>query len=270
MLLNDRDAIMALTAQWEGERTADGRPRVPDAILQRMPLVTLEEAWSVLRKHGYHQQFAGDWLNIFPERILVGRAVTAQFMPTRPDLDAAIAAWGADHGGIGGQNSWVIDTLVAGDVVVVDLFGKVRDGTFAGDNLGNSIAAKTGTGMVIHGGIRDLARLVEIPDFAMFVRGVDPSAIAGVTLTALNGAVRLDTATVLPGDIVLGTPGGIIFIPPHLAEEVVTRSEDVRLRDRFGHQRLREGRYTPGEIDRAWPPEIEADFQEWRTTQPTA
>ncbi len=270
MLLNNRDIIMTLTAQWSGERFPDGRPRVPDDILRRMPLVTLEEAWSVLRRNGYHHQFAGNWLNIHPERILVGRAVTAQFVPTRPDLHEAVEAWGREHGGIGGQNSWVIDTLVENDVVVVDLFGKVRDGTFAGDNLGNAIATKTRTGMLIDGGIRDLARLVEIPDFAIFVRGVDPSAIADVTLVGLNNPIRIDAATVLPGDVVLGTPGGVIFIPPHLAEQVVIRSEDVRLRDQFGHQRLREGRYTPGEIDRAWSPEIEADFQEWRQALPPA
>ncbi len=268
MLLNNRDIIMTLTAQWSGERFPDGRPQVPDDILRRMPLVTLEEAWSVLRRNGYHHQFAGNWLNIHPERILVGRAVTAQFVPTRPDLHEAVEAWGREHGGIGGQNSWVIDTLVENDVVVVDLFGKVRDGTFAGDNLGNAIAVKTRTGMIIDGGIRDLARLVEIPDFAILVRGVDPSAIAEVTLVGLNNPIRIEGTTVLPGDVVLGTPGGVIFIPPHLAEQVVIRSEDVRLRDQFGHQRLREGRYTPGEIDRAWSPEIEADFEEWRQALP--
>lgn len=268
MLLNDRDTIMALTPLNTYERFPDGRPRVPDDILERMKLVTLEESWSVLRRHGYNYQFVGDWLNIHPDRVLVGRAVTCAFVPARPDLHGVVDEWGRQRGAIGGQNSWVIDTLVKDDVIVVDLFGKVRDGTFAGDNLGNSIAAKTGTGMVIEGGIRDLARLVEIPDFAIFVRGVDPTAIRDVTLASLNGPIRIAEATVLPGDIVLGTRGGIIFIPPHLAEEVVTRSEEVRLRDRFGHQRLREGRYTPGEIDRSgWPDHIEEDFQAWRREQ---
>jgi 4-hydroxy-4-methyl-2-oxoglutarate aldolase len=265
MLLNDREAIIAMTPENPYDRFPDGRPRVPDDLLGRMRLVTLEEAWGVLRRHGYNYQFVGDWLAIHPDRVLVGRAVTAAFMPLRPDLNAVVNAWGAARGAIGGQNSWVIDTLVKDDVIVVDLFGKVRDGTFAGDNLGNSIAAKTGTGMIIEGGIRDLARLVEIPDFAIFVRGVDPTAIRDVTMVSVNGPLRIDQATVLPGDVVLGTRGGIIFIPPHLAEEVVTRSEEVRLRDQFGHQRLREGRYTPGEIDTSsWPEHIEADFQSWR------
>jgi len=266
-VLTDPERLRALTPEWSGERFADGRPRVPDALLERMKLVTTEEAWGVLRRHGYHFQFAGGWLNLHPERVLVGRAVTAVFMPSRPDVHAVVQQQGLAEGRVGGQNSWVIDTLVRDDVIVVDLFGKVRNGTFAGDNLGTSIHAKTGTGMVIDGGIRDTQRLYEIPDFAIFVRGLDPSAIADVTLMGINVPVRIGEATVLPGDVVLGTREGVIFIPPHLAQEVVERSEEIRLRDEFGHQRLREGRYTPGEIDRAWSEAIEADFAAWKASR---
>jgi regulator of RNase E activity RraA len=231
-----------------------------------MALVTTEEAWGVLRRHGYHFQFEGGWMNLHPERALVGRAVTACFVPQRPDFHAVVEERGKAAGCVGGQNSWVIDTLVEGDVVVVDLFGKVKDGTFAGDNLSTAIHARSKTGMVVDGGLRDLARVFEIRDFGVFARGVDPTAIAGVTLAGLNVPIRIGQATVLPGDVVLGTREGVIFIPPHLVQEVVERSEEIRLRDRFGHQRLREGRYTPGEIDRAWSPEIEADFEAWRKT----
>jgi regulator of RNase E activity RraA len=262
--LVSKERLLALTAEWTGERFEDGRPRVPDDLIERMKLVTTEEAWGVLRQHGYHFQFAGNWLNLHPDRILVGRAVTCVFMPQRPDVQAAVQAEGQADGRVGGQNSWVIDTLVENDCIVVDLFGKVKNGTFAGDNLGTSISAKSKTGMVIEGGIRDVQRILEIPDFAVFVRGVDPTAIAEVTLMGINVPVRISEATALPGDVVLGTPEGVIFIPPHLAQQVVERSEDIRLRDQFGHQRLREGTYTPGEIDRKWSEAIEADFAEWR------
>jgi 4-hydroxy-4-methyl-2-oxoglutarate aldolase len=266
--LAPREQILALTREWKGERFPDGRPRVPDNILERMKLVTTEEAWGVLRRNGYNFQFAGNWLNLHPSRILVGRAVTCTFVPTRPDLQNAVQDQGQAEGRVGGQNSWVIDTLVENDCIVVDLFGKVKDGTFAGDNLGTSISAKTKVGMVIHGGIRDTQRIYDIENFATFVRGLDPTAIANTTLAGINVPIRIDEATCLPGDVVLGTRTGIIFIPPHLAQEVVERSEDIRLRDQFGHQRLREGKYTPGEIDRKWSDEIEADFAEWRTSHP--
>jgi regulator of RNase E activity RraA len=260
------EETIALTPQNPFDRFPDGRPRVPDDLVQRMALVTIEEAWGVLRRHGYHHQFEGGWMNLHPDLVLVGRAVTAFFVPQRPDLHAVVEELGKTAGCVGGQNSWVIDTLVENDVVVVDLFGKVKDGTFAGDNLSTAIHARSKTGMVVDGGMRDLARVYEIPDFAVFIRGVDPTAIAGVTLAGLNTPIRIGAATVLPGDIVLGTREGIIFVPPHLAQEVVERSETIRLRDRFGHQRLREGKYTPGEIDRSWSEAIEADFEEWRKT----
>lgn len=259
-----KEELIRYTPENKYERFEDGRPKVPDEILERMKLVSIEEAWGVLRRHRYNLQFAGNWMNMHPDRVLVGRAVTCAFLPKRPDLDKVTEELGKEAGNVGGQNSWVIDTLVEGDVIVVDLFGKVKDGTFAGDNLANSIYAKTKTGMVIDGGIRDLDGIFAIPDFNSFIRGADPTAIADVTLAGINIPIRIGEATVMPGDIVLGRREGVIFIPPHLAEEVVTESENIRLRDEFGHQRLREQKYTPGEIDRKWSDAIEADFEQWK------
>jgi len=267
VIASTREQIEALTPLWQGERFEDGRPKVPDDLVKRMELVTTEEAWGVLRRNGYHHQFEAGWLNLHPEQTLVGRAVTCVFMPQRPDVQQVIQERGTAEGRIGGQNSWVIDTLVRDDVIVVDLFGKVQNGTFAGDNLGTSIFTKTQRGMVIDGGIRDTQRIYEMEGFGVFVRGLDPSAIADVTLMGINVPVRIGQATVLPGDVVLGTRTGLIFIPAHLAQEVVERSEDVRLRDQFGHQRLREGKYTPGEIDRKWSEAIEEDFAQWKTSR---
>ena len=199
--------------------------------------------------------------------VLVGRAVTCAYTPTRPDFRAAVAADGEKHGRVGGTNSWVIDTLVKDDCIVVDLFGKVKDGTFAGDNLGNSIYAKTGTGMVIDGGIRDLDGIYDLPDFATFIRGVDPTAINNVDLTGINIPIRIGEATCMPGDVVLGTFSGVIFIPAHLADEVVVRSEEIRLKDQFGQQRIAEGTYTPGEVDRQFSDAMNEDFDNWKKEQ---
>jgi 4-hydroxy-4-methyl-2-oxoglutarate aldolase len=266
-MLNREHEIRALTELNPYERRPNGRPRVPDDLLERMHLVTTEEAWTVLKNHGYHHQFEGNWLRVHPDRILVGRAVTARFVPTRPDLEAAIQAWGAANGGVGGQNSWVIDTLEVGDVMVVDIFGKIRDGTVIGDNLGTAVANRTKAGMVIDGGIRDLQRVSQLPDLSIFCRGVDPTAIAEATLVDINAPVRIGGVTVLPGDVVLGTPTGVIFIPPHLVQEVVESSELVRLQDQWGQMRLREGKYLPGEVDGNWTEAMHADFAAWRASQ---
>jgi 4-hydroxy-4-methyl-2-oxoglutarate aldolase len=252
------------------ERFADGRPRVPDDLLERMKLVTTEEAWSVLRKHGYHRQFEGGWLQTHPGTVLVGRAVTAQFVPHRPDYHEAIqkAGLAEGRGQSGGQNSWIIEQLERGDVMVVDIFGKIKDGTVIGDNLGTAVRTRTRAGAVIEGGIRDYQGLVELEDVNFFVRGVDPTAIADVTLVGINIPIRIAGITILPGDVILGTSSGIIVIPPHLAQEVVERSEDVRVRDEFGKGRLGTGTYTSGEIDVSpWREDIEADFQNWLVTR---
>ncbi len=263
MLLNRREDIIAITRKNPFDRYPDGRPRVPDDLIERMKLVTVEEAWGVLKQHGYLFQHDCNWMNLHPERVMVGRAVTAMFVPMRPDLHEIVEEWGKARGSVGHHNSFVIDTLVEGDAVVIDMFGKVRDGTFAGDNLGTAIANKTKTGMVIDGGIRDLLRLEEIPDIGVFARGFDASAIANVTMTILNGPIRIGPATVLPGDVVLASKSGVIFIPPHLAQEVVDRSELIRTQDHWGQMRIREGRYTSGQVDGNWTEEMHRDFEEW-------
>jgi regulator of RNase E activity RraA len=230
-----------------------------------MRLVTTEEAWQVLRRHGYTEQFEGGWRVLHPEHVLVGRAVTVRYVPGRPDLHNAVAATGLRENRFGDKhNSWAIDELVDGDVIVVDMFGKIKDGVFSGDNLATAIKARTNRGMILDGGLRDAQGILKIAGFGVFVRDLHPSAFADVTMVEINGIARIGGATCLPGDVVLGTLTGVIFIPPHLAQEVVEFSEDTRSRDEFGKQRLAEGVYTPGEVDRAWSEAMERDYEQWR------
>lgn len=261
-----REDLIALTRLNPFDRFPDGRPCVPDDLIARMKAVTTEEAWGVLRAHGYHRQFEGNWLQTHPGTIMVGRAVTAQFLPHRPDYHDAVqqAGLAEGRGSSGGQNSWIIETLQEHDVMVVDIFGKVKDGTIVGDNLGTAVRSRTRAGAVIDGGIRDYQGLMTLTDVNFFMRGVDPTAIADVTLCGINIPIRIGAITVLPGDLVLGTPTGVIAIPPHLVQEVVEQSEAIRVRDEFGRQRLAEGVYSSGEIDvPVWRDEIETDYLAW-------
>jgi regulator of RNase E activity RraA len=262
---------LAVTAAWTGERFADGRPKVGDGLLKRMEAVTAEEAWGVLTEAGYRQQFEGGWKEInagAPGRRLVGRVVTAVFMPLRPDLNDAVNKAGAAEKRVGrGQNSWVIDTLQPGDVLVVDLYGKIDKGTFIGDNLGTSIYAKTGKGVVVDGSVRDLSGILEIQGFHGFVRDFHPTALADATLVGINVPIRIGGVTVLPGDVLLSDPEGLTFVPPQLVEKVVVSSEDVRLRDDWGHEVLRQGKYTPGQVDAKWTPEMEKEFEAWAASR---
>ncbi len=265
-----KQALLQYTLEWKGERFADGRPRVPESILKRMRSVTLEEAWAVLRNAGFNHQYEDGWLEIHPGQVLVGRALTAQWLPGRPDIHKAIAEQGKKDGRIGGQNAWPVDMLQPGDVYVCDHFGLKQDGPSIGDNVGNAIYAKSGNGIVYDGAVRDIDGLRELPNFTSFVRSYDPSHhFSGLdeklnsTMIGINIPIRIGRATVVPGDVVLGRDGGVLFIPPQLAEKVVKTSEVVHLRDLFGHQRLREGKYTAGQIDTRWTADIERDFSEW-------
>ncbi len=258
-----KEEMIFLTEKWQGERFEDGRPKVADGILARMKNVSIEEAWGVLRGEGYHNQFEGNWEMLHLDQPIVGRALTAQYMPNRPDMGDQIKDRGLKKGRIGNTNSWPIDMLSMGDVYVADGFGKIIDGTLIGDNLGNSIYAKSGNGVVFNASSRDLEGLGKIPGFNAFVKGWDPSYLQEVMLTGLNVPIRIGKASVMPGDVVLAKREGVIFIPAHLAEKVVVTAEVVMLRDRFGIQRLKEGTYTPGQIDSRWSDVIEKDFSQW-------
>jgi len=258
------EELIDYTPEWTGERFADGRPKVPDGILARMRAVTITEAWGILRGDGFHHQYEGGFICTHPGEVLVGRALTAMYVPRRPDMRALMEAKGARLGAIGYQISWPIDMLVPGDVYVADVFGKIDQGAVIGDNLATSILAKSGNGVVHDAAIRDIDGVEELPGFVSFFRGMHPTyASPTIMLAGVNCPTRIGGVTVMPGDVVLGRKDGVVFVPPHLAEKVVKTSELIRLRDQFGKQRLKEGVYTSGEIDRRWEDHIEADFSRW-------
>ncbi len=263
--------IKALTSEWKGERLPDGRPKVSDAILARLKNISMEEAWGVLRSKGYHNQYEGNWDILMPDSAMTGRVVTAQYIPLRPDLENYVKVQGKleNRAQKGGTNSWPIDVLTPGDVYVADSYGKMAGGTLIGDNLGNSIFAKSQRGVIFYGSVRDVEGLNEIKGFNAWIKGQDPSYIDQMMLTTINTPIRIGRATVLPGDVVLAKKYGTIFIPAHLVEELVITSEVTMLRDRFGHQRLREKKYLAGEIDSDWSEVIKKDFINWLNNYPT-
>jgi 4-hydroxy-4-methyl-2-oxoglutarate aldolase len=264
------DYIKALTPDWKGERLPDGRPKVSDAILKRLKNISIEEAWGVLRNKGFMNQFEGDWVIIHPDSAMTGRVITAQYMPLRPDLDKQIKDQGKieNRAQRGGTNSWPIDILTPGDVYVADAYGKIADGTLIGDNLGNSIYAKSQRGVIFYGSVRDQEGLSVIKGFNGWIKGADPSYIQQMMLTSINAPIRVGRATVLPGDVVLAKKYGVIFIPAYLVEDLVLTSEFTALRDEFGHQRLREKKYLAGQIDSQWTEEIKKDFLNWLNNYP--
>jgi regulator of RNase E activity RraA len=264
--------VIKYTPEWHTERFADGRPKVSDDILDRMKRVTLEEAWAVLQQNGFMHQYEDGWLSIHPEKVLVGRALTATWMPGRPDVQKVLEEEGAKMHRLGAMNAWPVDMLQKRDVYTCDHFRLKEGGPSIGDNVGNAIYAKSGNGIVYDGAVRDINGLDELPDFVAFVRTYDPShhygslksgKLLNSTMVSINAPTRIGHVMVMPGDVVLGRNGGVIFIPPQLAEQVVKYSEETHLRDLFGHQRLQEGKYTAGQIDTLWTDAIERDYYQW-------
>ena len=261
--LFSKDQRVEFTPEWQGDRFPDGRPNVPDLVLTRLKDVTADEAWDVLQDAGYRNQFEGGWKVINPGERLVGRVVTAVFMPQRPDVDSVIRKNGKKENRVGDENSWIIDILKPGDVLVVDLFGKIRYGTIVGDNLSTAIYTKSHNGLIVNGAVRDVTGIQEIHGFQVYTRGVDPSALENVMLTGINVPIRIGDVTVMPGDIAIGDPEGITFVPPQLAEKVADDTEMDHMVDEWGHMMLREGKYTPGQIDGKWTKEMIDQFNAW-------
>lgn len=265
MKYDNREDIIQLSPLWTGERFDNGRPKVPDDILHRMRRITLEEAWSPLWHRGYNFQFQGDFQAIHNDRTIVGRAVTAVFVPERPDLHNTLLDYGNQQENRRGFfNQWVIDSMVEDDVFVVDLFDKIYKGTIVGGNLCTAIATKTKRGgAVVWGGVRDTQQVVKIDNINVFHRGIDPTPIREVTMLGMNVPCRIGKAICMPGDVVMATSAGVLFIPPHLAELAVELAEKSQVRDIFGFERLEQGVYTTADIDGSWPIAIWQDFLAW-------
>lgn len=260
--------IKALTAKWDGERFPDGRPRVSDNLIERLKSVTIEEAWAELMKLGYQNQFEGDWelLHETEDAVLCGRVVTAQFMPMRPDLEEAVIEQGKAEGRMWQQKrtvSWVINSLVKGDVYVADTYNKEWLGTAIGSNLGNGVYNATGNGMITYGHIRDIERLQKVEGFNVWCKGFEPSYMRQTMLVNYNVPVRIGKAMALPGDVVLAKRTGVLFIPAHLVEHIVLTAEFTRLSDEFGEEMIHKGIYTAGQIDSEWSDEMNKRFGAW-------
>ena len=262
-----RDQILFYTSEWKGDRFPDGRPKLPDSLLKRALDLSIEDVWEYLRDKGYNNQFEGGWQALHIEKPFAGRALTAQYMPTRPDMTRAIVAEGKAEGRVSGNNSWPINELQIGDVYVADGFGKVIEGTLIGSNLGNGVAAHTHTGFVFDGGIRDQEENREIPNFNGFYRGYDPSAWANMGLTAINAPIRIGRAIVLPGDLVLAKTEGVIFIPAILAEDAISSAEFTSLTDDYNFELNRQGA-NGAQFEGGWTPAKYDAFAKWIDAHP--
>ncbi len=259
-----REQLTEYTAQNPFERFPDGRPKVPDALIERARGLSVEEVWNVLPRREFRNQYADGFRVLRPEKKMVGRAFTVQFMPSRPDIDAVLGGKAKAAGLPRWNNQVAIDMLQPGDVLVVDLFGKVDGGTIVGDNLFYYVMKATrGGGLVVDGAIRDLEGIKDM-DMPAYFRAAHPSAIAGVTLTGINIPVRIGNVTVMPGDLVVGDAEGIYFIPPELVTQVLDTADTTHIHDEWTRKKFDEGKYKSSEIyGSPTDPALKKEYEEY-------
>ena len=264
-LLNfSKQDLMDYTAQEPFERFPDGRPKVPNELLERARELSSEEVWAVLQQRGFNNQYADGFQILHPGKTMVGRAFTVQFMPLRPDIDEIARNKAKDHGIPKLTNQTAIDMLQPGDVLVVDIFGKKVNGTIVGDNLFYYVMKATNRGgLVVDGSIRDLDGISEI-DMPAYFRSVDPTPIGNVMLTGINIPVRIGAVTVMPGDLVVGDREGVYFIPPQLVKDVLDRADEIHIHDEWTKKKFDEGKYKSSEIySTPSDPKLLQEYQEF-------
>lgn len=258
-----REQLLRLTAKNPFERFPDGRPKVPDALLERVKAMSVEEAWGILQNKGYRNQYADGFRILHPGKKLVGRAVTAQYLPLRPDLAEYLEAEAVANKRPSSTNQKVIDLLQLGDVPVIDLMGAAPGHNFGGDNLQAAIWGATRTGAVIDGTIRDLEGVFELPS-QIYFKAAHPAAVSGVVVAGINIPVKVGSAVVLPGDVVFGDREGVIFIPPHLVQEIVDAADLTHIHDEWTKAKFMTGKYRSSELyGGPLSPELKKEYDEY-------
>ena len=264
LLTFSKQDLVDYTVQEPFDRFPDGRPKVPDELLERARDLNSEEIWATLQQKGYNNQYADGFQILHPGKPMVGRAFTVQFMPLRQDVEQVAEKKAKDRGIPKLMNQTAIDMLQPGDVLVVDIFGKKVNGTIVGDNLFYYVMKTTnGGGLVVDGSIRDLNGVSEI-DMPAYFRAVDPTPIGNVMLTGINVPIRIGDVTVMPGDLVVGDREGVYFIPPQFVKEVLDRADEIRIHDEWTKKKFDQGKYKSSDIySSPSDPKLLQEYQEY-------
>jgi len=264
-----RQEMVEYTKAWTGDRFPDGRPKVPDSWLERAKAMSQEEVIVPPGRNAgppnvaNYTQFDGNFKVLHPELKMAGRVVTALYMPNRADIDTILNDKAREKG-VTLNNQWPIDQLQPGDVLVVDMYGKVDGGGIIGDNLFYYIMKATkGGGVVINGSLRDLEGVSEI-NMPGYVRNITPTFFGGSTLYGYNVPIRMGNVVVMPGDLAIGDMEGVSFVPPSVAEHMLDTADETHIHDEWTKMKFDEGKYKSTDIYSVpKTPELRAEYQEY-------
>ena len=241
-----KEQMLQYTAQNPFDRFPDGRPKVPDDLLAKLKDMSAEEVLD-LSQRGYRNQWEAGWQILHPQKRLIGRALTLQMMPTRPDVSETDATARRAKNLPRMNHQTAIDMLQKGDVLVVDACG-AQFGGVIGDNLAYYIMKTTGAGFVIDGAVRDIVGLTPFTDLVGYYRAAVPPAIHDLMVTGINVPVRIGNATVMPGDAVFGDPEGVYFIPPSQLKGLIDEADVTHIHDEWTKKKFDEGKFVSSDI----------------------
>ncbi len=236
------------------------KTRATDEHLKVLEELPLETVWGVIRSMGYEETFYPGMTPTLPGKRLIGRAVTIRYLPRRPDLVKAMEALAEEEGWSSKFHTRAAEESRPGDVLVVDMGGKVEGGVFFGDISALGAQMSGARGAILYGSTRDLDELKEMDGFPVFSMGFHPSGATQVGVD-WNVPIRVGDATVMPGDLVLATDEAVIFFPPEIADEVIAKSIKHRNEENYKRELVRSKKYRFRDV---YPlrPDLKKEYEE--------
>jgi regulator of RNase E activity RraA len=269
-----KEKLIRLTPNWKGERFPDGRPKVPDYVLEKIKDVSFEEALNACTRARYNTVFEkfenGNWKIMHPGTPLVGRAVTEMFIPGRSEFETVIVEDGTKEGKRGESRTWLVTQMVEGDVLVVGCFGKIGSASLVGDNYAATMIglAGPGRGVIMDSSLHDSEIIDKFPNTNFVYRDWDITYASNVSLLGINIPTLIGKSTVMPGDVVYVDPRGrgMLFIPPQIAQQLADRGPQISdLETKYMNDSLMAKKYPMLEVhgDGAIKPHVMEDFRQW-------
>ncbi|HLI51351.1 MAG TPA: hypothetical protein VKU87_06115 [Thermomicrobiaceae bacterium] len=193
-----------------GERETNYLSAEAEAALKCVSTATLT---SQLLKRGFRNTFLGGLMPVRPELRMVGYAFTMRYIPMREDLDLV------PEDNFTNLQRVAVESVGPKDVLVIDARGDLDAGTL-GNILATRMQVRGAAGIVSDGGMRDAFEFADI-ELATYIGGVHAGRRGTRHHPAdLNVPIGCAGVLVMPGDVMVGDPDGVVAIPRHVAEEV--------------------------------------------------
>jgi 5-oxopent-3-ene-1,2,5-tricarboxylate decarboxylase/2-hydroxyhepta-2,4-diene-1,7-dioate isomerase len=206
---------------------------VTGAVLEQLKGISIPTISMVLRRLGYSGMFLSGVAPRTSLRNFAGRAFTGRTVPTRADVAKTQAGGGSLH-------RQAFETIEAGDVLVIDARGEAG-ARVTGDILASRLKYRGAAALVTDGAVGDLAALQTV-GLPIYSRGLTPVTFGELHVMAdLNVPVACAGVLIMPGDVLVGDPEGVIVVPQAVAAQVAEDGAETERRDTFSRGKVEAG-----------------------------